>query len=86
MSKTAMIRARTNPELKKNVEEIFHKLGINMTQAVNMFLHQVEIHNGLPFEVALPNKTTLQTFKDTDNGKNLHRCENIEDMFQELDI
>ncbi|MCX5818167.1 MAG: type II toxin-antitoxin system RelB/DinJ family antitoxin [Proteobacteria bacterium] len=69
MAKTAMIRARTNPELKAEVEDIFEKLGLNTTQAINLFFSQVCLYKGLPFEVKIPNKTTLRTFKKTDQGK-----------------
>ena len=34
----------------------------------------------------IPNKTTLQTFKDTDEGKNLNICKNVDDMFNRLGI
>ena len=34
MSKTAMIRARVEPELKKNAEAVFQRLGLNATQAI----------------------------------------------------
>jgi DNA-damage-inducible protein J len=63
-----MIRARTNPELKSKVEDIFEKLGLNTTQAINLFFSQVCLYKGLPFEVKIPNKTTLRTFKKTDQG------------------
>jgi len=34
----------------------------------------------------IPNKTTLQTFKDTDAGKNIIKCKNVDDMFNKLGI
>lgn len=37
MAKTAMIRARINPELKKDVENIFNVLGLSTTEAINLF-------------------------------------------------
>lgn len=86
MSKTATIRARIEPSLKEHVEEIFKKLGLNTTEAINLFYKQVVLNNGLPFELKIPNKTTLQTFKDTDAGENLVECENIDDLFEKLDI
>ena len=86
MSRSAMIRARTYPELKTEVDKIFKQLGITMTEAINLFFTQVTLKKGLPFEVSIPNEETLQTFKDTDAGKNLIECENPEDMFKKLGI
>ncbi len=34
----------------------------------------------------IPNETTLQTFMDTDEGKNLNICKDAEDMFNKLGI
>ena len=84
MSKTSTIRARIEPDLKDKAEEIFRKLGLTSTQAIRLFYKQVELRKGLPFEVVIPNKTTLKTFDDTDAGKNLVVCEDTDDMFKKL--
>ena len=49
MSKSAMLRARLEPELKHDVEAIFTRLGLNSTQAITIFYRQVKLHQGLPF-------------------------------------
>ncbi|MCA9735504.1 type II toxin-antitoxin system RelB/DinJ family antitoxin [candidate division KSB1 bacterium] len=86
MPKTQMIRARIEPDLKQDVESIFKELGLTTTEAISLFYHQVKLWKGLPFEVRLPNSTTIQTFQDTDAGKNLTHCEDAEDMFNKLGI
>jgi DNA-damage-inducible protein J len=73
-------------DLKEKAEHIFRKLGLTTTQALTLFYKQVEIRNGLPFEVAIPNETTLRTFADTDSGRNLVMCEDADDMFKKLGI
>ncbi|RQV98119.1 type II toxin-antitoxin system antitoxin, RelB/DinJ family, partial [bacterium] len=47
---------------------------------------QVELRNGLPFDIVIPNKTTLRTFEDTDAGRNLVVCKDTNDMFRKLGI
>ncbi|HAX50222.1 MAG TPA: type II toxin-antitoxin system RelB/DinJ family antitoxin [Ignavibacteria bacterium] len=84
MSKTAMIRARTEPRLKKEVESIFSELGITSTEAINMFYKQVRLRKGIPFEVKIPNKETLKAFKDSDARKNLKTFKNINDLLKDL--
>ncbi len=84
MPKTAMIRARTEPNLKSEVEHIFEKLGLTSTEAINIFYRQVKMRKGLPFEVKIPNKTTSETFKKTDEGKELSTYESIEDFRKKM--
>ena len=85
-TKSAMIRARVDPALKAEVEGIFHELGLSVTEAVTLFYQQVRLNKGLPFEVRIPNETTLQTFQDTDGGRHVVRCKDAQEMFQRLGI
>lgn len=86
MSKTATVRARIEPDLKEEVEKLFHELGISTTDAINIFFKQVKLRHGLPFEVAIPNELTQKVLKETDDGINIVRHENIDDMFKNLGI
>ena len=86
MSKTSTIRARIEPDLKGNVEHIFQQLGLTTTQAITLFYKQVELKKGLPFDVVIPNKTTLKTFSNTNAGRDLVICEDTDDMFKKLGI
>lgn len=86
MSKSAMIRARLEPELKENAETVLRRLGLNATQAITMFYKQVELRGGLPFDVVMPTPTTKRTFDATDAGRNLVLCEDADDMFDKLAI
>jgi len=86
MSKTGTIRARVEPRLKSKAEQVFSRLGLTTTQALTLFYRQVELRNGLPFEVAVPNQTTRRTFAATDAGRDLIVCEDADDMFRKLGI
>jgi DNA-damage-inducible protein J len=86
MSKSAMIRARLEPELKENAETVLRRLGLNATQAITMFYKQIELRGGLPFDVVMPTPTTKRTFDATDAGRNLVLCEDADDMFDKLGI
>ena len=59
MSKTSSIYTRVEPELKEQVEQVLTKLGIPMANAINLFLHQIVLHNGIPFDVKIPKKMPL---------------------------
>lgn len=86
MAKTAMINARTEQELKTEVEGIFKTLGLSTTEAINIFFRQVKLRHGLPFPVEIPNETTLKTFRDSEAGKGLIESENADDMFNKLGV
>lgn len=86
MAKEATVRARIDPKLKAEVEQLFQELGLSTTEAITLFYHQVKLRHGLPFDLVVPNKTTENTFKDTDAEINLVRFDNADDMFDQLDI
>ncbi|MBI2438133.1 MAG: type II toxin-antitoxin system RelB/DinJ family antitoxin [Lentisphaerae bacterium] len=86
MSKTSTVRARIQPELKNHAESVFHRLGLNATQAITIFYKQVELRGGLPFELAIPTSTTRQTFDSTDAGRDVIVCKDADDMFKKLGI
>ena len=86
MTKTATVRARIEPDLKNDVECLFKKLGLTTTEAINLFYRQVKLRKGLPFNITIPNTTTLDVFKDTDVEHNLIHCDNADDMFDKLGI
>lgn len=86
MAKTAMITTRVEPELKAEAEKVLSKLGISTTDAINLFLSQVRLRKGLPFDVKIPNRTTLKAMRDAEEGRDLIQCEDSEDMFKKLEI
>jgi len=86
MNKTATVRARIQPRLKAHAEDVFHRLGLNPTQAITIFYRQVELRGALPFDMVIPSSTTLQTFQSTDDGRDLIVCNDADDMFRKLGI
>ncbi len=71
MSKDAFVRARTDARLKQSVEDIFARLGLNTSDAINLFFHQVELQGGLPFSVRIPNAETIQALNDLTNNRDV---------------
>lgn len=51
MKKNAYVNVRVNEVSKKQVEKILADIGLTMTTAIELYLKQIEIHNGIPFEV-----------------------------------
>lgn len=86
MAKTAMIRARMEPSLKENVENIFNKIGLSTTEAITLFYQQIVLNRGIPFELKIPNEKTLEAVRELDSGKELYRVKNVEELFKELEL
>ena len=45
--------ARVEPELKEQAESVLDQLGIPMSNAVGMFLRQIVLQKGIPFEMKI---------------------------------
>lgn len=85
MYKSKSIVIRIEPELKNRIESILSSLGMTTSQAVSVFFKQIEINQGLPFEITLkkPNKLTCETLEEELTG--LKTYENTEELFKDLD-
>jgi DNA-damage-inducible protein J len=84
MTKSTMIHARIEPSLKIETEKTLSELGLNMTQAITLFLQQVRLQKGLPFEVKLPTKETQKALKELESrgGK---KFASVDALFDDLE-
>lgn len=88
MAKTDTLHIRVEPDVKMKAEETLNDLGLSITEAVNVFLNQVILHDGIPFKIEKPkyNKETIQAMEDVKSGKNLSKTfDSVDEMFEELD-
>lgn len=51
---TKPTQIRIDTDIKQEATALFHQLGLDMSSAVNLFLHQCVLRGGLPFAVELP--------------------------------
>lgn len=61
MSKTVTVRAMIDPKKKEKVSKILSRLGINHSEAINIFYSLIEEYQGFPFSIQLPSKKTANT-------------------------
>ena len=54
MSTTIPTQNRIEENTKKQAVELLEGLGLNLSDAVNMFLRQVILRKGIPFDVSYP--------------------------------
>jgi DNA-damage-inducible protein J len=84
MNKTSVISARIDPGLKSRAEQVFKALGLTTSQAITLFYKQVELQEGLPFRVQIPNKDTVEALNDAKNRRNLQSFGSIEELLNDL--
>ena len=84
MAKTATIRARVQPDLKHRVERLFAQLGLSTTEAITLFYRQVDLHQGLPFAVRIPNAETVEALQQAASGEGLTKWDSLEEMKTEF--
>jgi DNA-damage-inducible protein J len=84
MSKTTMITARVDPRLKRETEKVLKNLGLTTSQAITLFFNQINLRQGLPFAVAVPNSETARAIEQALAGINLKTVESVDALFEEL--
>lgn len=86
MSKTAMIRARVEPGLKAEVENILSDLGMTASEAIHILYRQIKLQRGLPFDVRIPNEVTVRTLKASKSGRNVKRFASKAELYRDLGL
>ncbi len=87
MPKTSVINIRTEPETKKQVENLFFKFGISVSDAVNIFFQQSLMQGGLPFQMKLPkpNPETIAAIEDVNNNRNMSSTfDSVDELMKDL--
>lgn len=54
MEKTATLNLRLNSDVKRNAEAVLSSLGLSMSAAITIYLKQIALHGGIPFDLKLP--------------------------------
>ena len=66
-------KVRTNiyldQQTKIEAKELFKKFHISLSDAVNLFLSQSVLEQGLPFQVRIPNAETIKAMQQVENGE-----------------
>jgi DNA-damage-inducible protein J len=73
MHKSEVVRARIEPDIKHNAEEILKDLGLTNSQAIGLFYKQIIFNKGLPFDLKIPNEETQEAMLDLIMNRNLRK-------------
>ena len=84
---TAIVQVRVDNALKKRVESKLKTMGLNMSTAVNMLLHQIDNQNRIPFEISGKESELLQTIKEIEAGQGLSKIyTDPDELYKDLGI
>jgi DNA-damage-inducible protein J len=86
MAKTAFVGTRIDPALKRDVERICDELGLSLSQAITLFLKQLQLQEGLPFEVRLPSKATRDAIASAAERRDLTSYDDPDALYDDLDL
>ena len=78
------VQARIDPTLKAKAEVVLHTIGISPSQAINAMYAQIILQQGLPFDLKIPNETTLEAMRETESGGG-KIFDSFSDMMADLD-
>lgn len=87
---TVQTQIRLDPKIKADANNLFKELGLDMSTAVNIFLRQCLIHEGLPFQVN-QKKKLKKLLKSMDEAENLLKDpkakahDTVEDLVKDLE-
>jgi DNA-damage-inducible protein J len=84
MNKTAVVSARITPEAKISAEKVLEKLGLTTTDAITMLFQQINLRQGIPFPVEIPNTETMKAIADTDAGIDVSVATSLEELRAQL--
>lgn len=87
----AIIQTQINidEELERSASEVLGELGLDLSSAVSMFLKQVDLRHGIPFEVKLPEykQEVLDAFEEAERisgDPNVKAYDDVDEMFKEI--
>jgi DNA-damage-inducible protein J len=83
--KTATARALIDPEVKDRAENILRKLGLSVSNSIELFYRQVVAQRGLPFDLEVPNETTMKAIRNSRAGRG-KRFSTADDLYKDLGI
>jgi len=86
MSKTATVRARIEPGLKNEVEDILSHLGLTASETILLLYRQIKLRRRLPFSVAIPNRLTVKTLRQNKSGKNVKHFASKKELHADLGL
>ncbi len=79
-TRTANVFTRVDPDTKEQAEAILNQLGIPMSNAIGMFLKQIVMHRGIPFDMKIPASVPVTIGSMTKEQFNMEMQKGMDDV------
>ncbi|WP_203640116.1 type II toxin-antitoxin system RelB/DinJ family antitoxin [Levilactobacillus wangkuiensis] len=85
--KSQRLNIRIDADLKEEAQDVYQKLGLDMSTAITLFLKQSIVDKGLPFR---PNFENTESYTPEEawkivKSKDLKEYTNLDDLWKDLD-
>lgn len=90
MAKTSSIHVRVEPKIKEEAERILNNLGMTSAEAITIYLKQIILNCGIPFEIKMPqfSNEMLEAIEEANemekNPENYTSFESVEAFMEDL--
>ena len=71
------INTRIDAGLKKKAVKVFERLGLTEAEAIRIFYTQVDLHQGIPIPLMIPNAHTRDAFEEAKHLEQLLPFKNV---------
>jgi DNA-damage-inducible protein J len=82
---TTMVHVRVDEKTKQRAAKTLAAMGMSVSDAVRMMLVRVVAEKALPFDVKIPNATTVKAMRATDKGQG-KRHKSTDALFKDLGV
>jgi DNA-damage-inducible protein J len=86
MSANVFVHARIDAALKKEAASVLADMGLTVSDLIRITLTRIVRVKALPFDLCLLNDLTAQTITRSDNGIDVHKSNDVDDLFHQLGI
>jgi DNA-damage-inducible protein J len=80
---TTDVRCRIDAKVKADATEVIEAMGLNVSDAIRLFLKRVATDRTIPFDLRLPNAKTIAAIEEIENSKTrakLKRYKSVAEM------
>ncbi len=84
MGKNTTISIRIDSETKVQSQKVLKQLHMTMSEAVAVFLKQVALQRGIPFEIKIPTELTARTLEKSQKGEDVKSFDSVDALFEDL--
>ena len=83
MAANQLVQTRIDGAIKEEAAAVLAAMGLTVSDAVRLLLTKVAQDKALPFELLIPNATTIEAMKEARKGK-LPRFATVNDLMADL--